>query len=537
MNLKNKLNYLCSIVCTLTIVLCINTFSQGGTDNKNVLPSPMKGLVAINYPDLEGLEKDVREQIQSFQESLSKETKKSPLDKENLGKAYGAMGQIYQTYTMYQSAAECYQNAATLLPDDFKWQYLLGKVAEEQNKTNKAIDYYKASQKLRPDYLPIYINLGNAYLELNLLSDARQNFEEALKLSEDNPAALYGLGQINYDEGKFDEAVLNFEKVLKLVPDANRVHYSLAIAYRGLKNVEKAKFHLSKQGTVGIRVADPLFDSLNELKQGVRLRLLRGKLAFEAKRYLDAEEEYKKALAIEPANVTALVNYGATLVQLEKYPEAITNFEKAVSLSPDNANARYNLAVLLSARKKHYQAISHLKAILKNDPKDIPARFFLAKELRNANLLAESLSEFVNLYNLYPDNEDLLIELTQLLLVKGEYKQAKDLLEKSYAKFPDRGRTIAALAYILAASPQPDLRDGKKALELSLLVFNSTKLVNHGTIVALAYAELGQCEDAAKLTRVLIAKVEEVKDQNLLVKLKNELNRYENEKPCRAKNQ
>ncbi len=535
MNLKNSLSNLFRIAFLLTIILSVNNFSQNISDDKNLLPSPMKGLVAIHYPDLKDLEKEVREQIESFQIFLLKATKTSPTTKDDLGNSYGTMGEIYQAYSMYDPAVECYLNAATLMPNDFKWQYLLGKVSEEQNKTSKAIDYYKMSQKLRPDYLPIYINLGNAYLELNLLSDAKQNFEKALELNKDNPAALYGLGQINFSEGKFEDAKNHFEKVLQIVPDANRVHYSLAIAYRELKNVEKAKFHLSKQGTVGIRVADPLFDGLNELKQGVRLRLLRGKQALEAKRYNEAEIEFQKALAIKPNSVPALVNYGVTLVELKNFPEAISNFEKAVKLSPDNANARYNLAVLLSAQNKHFQAISHLKSILEKSPKDVSARFLLAKELRNANLLAESLSEFVNVYNSIPDNEDVLIEFTQLLVMRGNHKQAKDLLENSYTKFPDRGRTIAALAYLLAASPQPDLRDGKKALELSLLVFNSTKLVNHGAIVALAYAELGQCEDAAKLTRQLITKVEEVKDSNLLVKLKNELNRYENEKPCRAK--
>ena len=52
----------------------------------------------------------------------------------------------------------------------------------------------------------------------------------------------------------YAEAVEHFEKTLAQVPGANRVHYSLAMAYRGLGNAEKVKTHLAQQGTVGVRV-------------------------------------------------------------------------------------------------------------------------------------------------------------------------------------------------------------------------------------------------------------------------------------------
>ena len=42
----------------------------------------------------------------------------------------------------------------------------------------------------------------------------------------------------------YAEAVDHFEKTLAQVPEANRVHYSLAMAYRGLGDVDKVKAHL-----------------------------------------------------------------------------------------------------------------------------------------------------------------------------------------------------------------------------------------------------------------------------------------------------
>lgn len=534
MRIKNSIKFLTGTLFVL--MFSANIFSQSISEDKNILLPPIEGLVAVHHPDLKDLEKEVREQLSSFQDSLAKTAKANPVNATTLSNSYGTLGQIYHAYSFFESAEECYLNAAKLAPKDFKWVYLLGKVFKDRNKINDAIYFFKKAQDLRPEYLPIHINLGNSYLELNFLFAAKESFENALKLDKDNPAALYGMGQIVYAEGNYKDAVTFFDKVLSLVPDANRVQYSLALAYRGLKDVEKAKFHLSKQGTVGVRVADPLFDGLDEFKKGVRLRLLRGKLALEAERFAEAETEFQKALAIEPENATALVNYGVTLVQLKKYSEAAKQLEKAIKINPNNINARYNLAILLSAQEKHFEAIPQLKAILKINPKDNSSRFLLAKELRFANLLQESLSEFVIVYNSSPDDEDVLLELVKLLFNRGEHKQAKELLEKSYAKFPVRGRTIATLAYLLATSPQLDLRDGKKALELSQFVFNSTKLIEHGAIVAMAYAELGQCDKAAKVAKELLDQAIKANNQSLVMKLKNELNQYENEKPCRVKN-
>lgn len=533
MKSENQIKYL--FIFSVILILSSINFAQDKNTDKNVLPAPLKELVAVHHPDLKGVEEDVRQQIVSFQESLAETAKASQLNLETLSNSYATMGKIYHAYSFFDAAAECYLNASVLSPKDFRWNYLLGKISDEANKKYEAIDFYKKAQTIQPEYLPIYVNLGNAYLELDLLGIARESFENALKLNKEYPSALYGLGQVNFAENKFEEAALLFEKVLTLVPEANRVHYSLALAYRNLKYLDKAKIHLAKQGSVGVRPSDPVFDELNDLKKGIRLRLLRGKLAVESGRFADAEIEFQKVLAAEPENVTALVNYGVALVQVKKYAEALVYFDKAVRLSPKNLNALYNLATLLSLQKQHFPAIQHLKTILEINPKDISARFLLAKELRDADLLQESTKEFIAVYNSNPDNEEVLLESVKLLIKKGEHKQAKDLLEKSYTKFPERQPTAATLAYLLATSPQTELRDGQKALEISQKIYDSTKLLEYGAIVAMSFAELDKCEEAAKLTKELLENATKSNDKNSIAKLKTELNRYENEKPCRVK--
>ena len=114
---------------------------------------------------------------------------------------------------------------------------------------------------MRPDYVVVPVNLGNIFLELNRLQEATERFRAALAIDENNPTAHYGLGQVALSKRNYAEAVDHFEKTLAPLPRADRIHYSLAMAYRGLGEAEKAKVHLAQQGLVGMRVSDPLVDS------------------------------------------------------------------------------------------------------------------------------------------------------------------------------------------------------------------------------------------------------------------------------------
>jgi tetratricopeptide (TPR) repeat protein len=400
------------------------------------------------------LEPDVRDQIKSQQDILISTIKDTQSTTTKLSAAYGAMGEIYHAYSLTAPARECYLNANALAPKDFRWIYLLAKLDQLEGRVEDAIRRYRTVTSLQPELVAAFVNLGNIYLELDRLEDAHSNYATALQKDANSPAAHYGLGQVALSQRKYAEAVDHFEKALALAPDANRIHYALAMAYRGLRNAEKAKLHLAQQGPVGVRVADPLMDRLVQLVEGARVHLIRGKLALEAKRYEEAAAEFRKAIEARPDSVPAHVNLGAALTQLRDLSGAAEEFSKAVAIDPNNANAHYNLAVLLANEKQHQQAILHLQAISTINPNDLGAQFFLAQQLL-------------------------------------------------HAKRPD------------------------EALKLAQSLYSTTRSLQHGALVASALAELGRCAEAADWQRKLIARAIEEHNDDLQVKLKTDLQRYE----------
>lgn len=500
--------------------------SQTTADDR-ILKPVHKGLVALHWPELTELEASVREQVTTAQDSLAAKVKDPASSETVLSEAYGRLGEIYHAYSLNASARDCYLNAGHLAPRDFRWIYLLGKLDQLEGRFEEAIRRYEAARILRPDYVATLVNLGNIFLELNRLEDAAERFREALKLDASNPAAHYGLGQLALSRRNYSEAVGHFDKTLAQAPGANRVHYSLAMAYRGLGDAEKAKAHLAQQGPVGVRVSDPLVDGLQDLIEGERLHLTRGKLAFEAQRYAEAVDEFRKAVAAKPDSVTARLNLGAALTQIGDLRGAAEQFEEALRIEPGKVNAHYNLAILLAGDNKHTEAINHLQSALKVEPNDLDARLLLARELAKSEHLDEALVEFERVVRADPDNEAALLDEVKLLYAKGQFKQALDVLEKGNAQYPQKGRTAVMLAYVLATSPRLELRNGARALDLAQRIFEATRAARHGALAAMALAELGRCSDAAELQQRMIVAEEQGGAPDLLVKMKEQLKRYE----------
>ncbi|MFN0111174.1 MAG: tetratricopeptide repeat protein [Blastocatellia bacterium] len=517
----------------ILLFLVLLLVSSTGAQTPLEILSPTKtGLLEIRFPDLTGVESGVREHLLALQTSLAK-LAKTPTPDAQLSEAYGELAQTYQAYSLTPPAEACYQNAHRLSPKDFRWVYLLGSLYQQTNRADEAIKFFKLAQQLRPDYLAAWVNAGTLLLQQNRADEAVAAFNQALKLNDQSVAAHFGLGQSALAGRNYSAAVERFERALALAPEANRINYSLAMAYRGLGNLDKAQSFLERQGSVGIRVTDPLVDGLQDLIRGERLFLARGRRAFDAKRFVEAAEAFKQAVAANPESVPALINLGSTLAELGKAKEAIEQFQAALKLAPSNVSAHYNLGVLMAGQKQHEQAIAHFQTVLKQNPSDTEARFKLANQFFQLRRFTEAATELAQVVEADPNNEMALLELAKLQQRNQQFKAALETLERGHKLFPNKGQTASLLAYWLATTPQLDLRNGARASELAKQIYQTTGSANHGTIVALALAESGRCAEAAEWQRRMIAVAETERNADLLAKLKAELPRYENVKICR----
>jgi tetratricopeptide (TPR) repeat protein len=496
-------------------------------------PTQSHQPLPVRAPDLDHLESAVAAQLRETQNLLQEILEDSESGPDSISEAYGQLGRLYHAYDFTEPAEACYLNAIRYAPRDPRWPYYLAYLYQGRGVLEKARRYYQSALELQPATLATLVHLGEVYLAQNQLSEARARLEQALEVDPACAAAQAGLGQIALSERRYPAAIELFESALAKLPEANRLHYPLALAYRGLGDQERAAQHLEQRGTVGARPPDPLIEELATLTQGERVQTLRGRMAYRAGRFPEASEAFGKAVAAKPESAAARINLGSTLARLGDRAGAQQQYLEALKLAPDNKTAHFNLATLLAQQGKTSEAIEQFEAAVQIDPQDAEAQLELAQLLRLGGRLDQALDHYTRAAELAPLSEAASLGQAATLVQLGRYREALRRLEEAHAAMPEQGRIAHGLAKLLAASPDLELRDGRRALDLALRVYEASPTVEHAQTVASALAELDRCAEAFAWLSRGRAEAEQAGQTQPAQELLQKMARYQHGPPCR----
>jgi len=449
---------------------------------QNVLPVPQ--------PRLDDLEPAVAEQIRDAQARTAGIVAKGGLSRE-LADAYGSLGRVYHAYEFLDSAEPAYLNARRLASGNSEWPHLLGVLYQQTGRLEEAAEALSTARRLQPRDYAAAIALGDTYMSLNRLVDARDQFQSVIDVF---PAvARRGLGDIAIRERKFAEAVEHYRAVLDRVPQATAIHYSLAMAYRGMGRMDEAREHLERRGLEGVHADDPIVTTMQSLVRGERAWVMQGRRAYDAGQFDAAVNAFTKALEAAPSSVVARINLGSALVQLHRDVEAIPYFRDALRLSPEEPGVA---EVLIGA---------------------------LVRSGRDA----DAIETFSRAKSYRPDDEGSLVAVAILLAARDRFREAMAVLEDAHQRFPDRTATATTLARLLASSPDSSLRDGKRALEIATAVNDVEPTPAHAETIALALAELGRCGEAMDWMKRAVSSAEQTKNAAEARRLSGEMPKYQ----------
>ncbi len=500
-------------------------------------PGTAVGNPPVRFPDLAGLEPAVAEQIAGGQRrlaALAAVGSNAAPDRHALAEAFGELGQLFHAYSLREPAEACYANARRLAPQDFRWPHLLGILLQDAGRLDEALAAFDAALAREPRDTAALLYQAEVFRLQGATEAAEATARRVLAADPGSAAAKALLGQCALDGGDAATAVPLLEEALAAVPAAGRLHYLLATAYRGTGDEARAKEHLGKAGPVGVRPDDPLLAGLDLLRSGERLQLARGKTAFQAGRYEEAAEHFRRALAARPESAEARINLAAVLAQQGDRAGAAAALREALAREPDNATAHFNLGVLLAGQGPSEEARAQLAAAAAGMPGDAEAARTLARMLRDLGRLDEALAEYGRAVALDPADEAARLGEAETLVRLERWSEARAHLEDSLVQLPGSGLLAHGLARLLAACPDLAVRDGKRALQLAFAVWQAQPSAAHAETVALANAELGDCAEAARWQQITLdAAGEEKAPAARVEELKTALAKYGRGYPCR----
>jgi tetratricopeptide (TPR) repeat protein len=495
-------------------------------------PREAPSLRSVALPDIssaaEPVQKQIRDRYQSLQAALDRKDQPG-----ELATAFGEMGKLFIAAEYYDAAEASLRNAQQLAPDDMRWPYFLGHVYRYRSEPSKAAPFFEQALAHAPNDVPSLVWLAKMNLAQNRPDAAEAPLRKAQSLDSSNGAVLYDLGRVALAKQDYSEAVKYLESALTIDPQATRLHYPLALAYRGLGDRSKAEEHLRLRGEVEPLPIDPLLGEISGLLRNAAAYEARGSQALGARQWPEAVANLKKAVELAPDNAFTRLNLGTALYMQGDADAALEQYRKAVSLSPALARAHFAIGVLMEARGQDDEAIKAFDAAVASDPSYAEPRFSLANALRRTGRVQESLSQYSEVLRLDPSVSQASFGYAMGLVRLGRYQEARARLETATKTFPDQPGFAHALARLLAAAPDDRVRDGARSLSIMNELMKTQQTLAMAETMAMALAELHRFDEAVKVQQDAIAGAKEGKRNDLLPKLSANLRLYQSGQPCR----
>ena len=132
-----------------------------------------------------------------------------------------------------------------------------------------------------------------------------------------------------------------------------------------------------------------------------------------------AEDEYKAALKVNQYDEVSWRQLGEIMTAKGEFKTAEEDYQKALTLQPKDSDAKTGLAIVLISLNRTNEAISLLESAVKDDPTNIVAHFRLSGLYRRAGRTADSDRE-MEAFHHYQNLRDTLGKVFKGLSAPGQ---------------------------------------------------------------------------------------------------------------------
>jgi tetratricopeptide (TPR) repeat protein len=314
----------------------------------------------------------------------------------------------------------------------------LGVLLFFQGNYAEAIPQMRTALELQPDLWRIRALLGIAEKRTGDPTAAQSDLEQSFfHLDDKNIQKEAGLELIELDSGfgQFAAALTVTDKLEEVLPQDPQI---LFVAYeissqlmdQSLLNMvlaapDSAEMHMIVGGELG-RQGDHA-GSIAQYREAIRLNAKLPGVHFELAEQLRASpdpamnalaaDEYKAAVEENPYDEKAWCRLGDAVAEKGDFKTAEEDYRKALALQPADADAETGLAIAMISTNQSNEAIPILESAVKDDPTDIVAHYRLSALYRHAGRTADAQHQMSE-YTHYKQLKDKMSQLLQQMRVQ-----------------------------------------------------------------------------------------------------------------------
>jgi tetratricopeptide (TPR) repeat protein len=287
-----------------------------------------------------------------------------------------------------ERAVEAWEKCLALNPSYGYAYHGLATVAAKKGEHEKAVSLFRRALLLNPNAFDTQIALAQALIDLDKM-------EEAVRLLETNVQAdprpyrgrvLLGMAYLQREE--YEKAKENYEAAIAAHPKHANAHFGLATACARLGEDELSKKYMAKfrelragEREIGSRQRNE-FDDLDATCADVaRIYVDVGRVCHAHGSLPEAERSWRRAAALDPANVDCRQALAWMYLQSGRPPQTIGMFEELAEIEPDNLSYPLEIARLYTATGRFAAAEETLRGVCEKNPTEATGYVALAKFL------------------------------------------------------------------------------------------------------------------------------------------------------------
>jgi tetratricopeptide (TPR) repeat protein len=408
----------------------------------------------------------------------------------------GTLCLAYHADMFFEQASRCYEVAADLDGEDWRWTYYRALIVAERGGGGPLAEMLRTVTTAAPQFGPAWLRLGDAEFKAGRYDAAAAAWEKAAGLGEpargiESPSpvveiplaghASLGLARVALVRGDADRSREVLEALVAKLAGFGPAHRLLADSYRlsGRETDALREVYLANRRPPYTPYADPMVDAL---ARESRHSILLLRLASEVDLSINgAWSEYltRRALEFDPGNPDVVVKLGRILRTLERNDEALGYFEQYYRMVPgdyqglahigsalsalgrfgeaesyfrralgglDDPQTHYNLGLLLVVTGRETEGLREYERALERDPMHADARSNLAAVLARRGQVDRASRELAFLVEHDPENAIARTNLGLILMQQGRSREAQVHLEEAVRIAPELAPAAEALA-------------------------------------------------------------------------------------------
>jgi Flp pilus assembly protein TadD len=224
----------------------------------------------------------------------------------------------------------------------------------------------------------------------------------------------------------------------------------------------------------------------------------------------------RNAAFFENDEADAALERGVAHFMNENWPKAAAAFSEALRHDPKDPEALFLRGVSRGELKQHELAVADFNALLKLEPDNVEALLARSASYSEQDQDPLALADVEQAIRLAPDDAEARIMRGKIREDACDYKAALADYNEALRLSPDDPWALNNLAWVLAAAPDPQLRNGPKALRAAMraLELDEEKDWISLDTLAAACAENGQfpAAERCQLDALKLAPSEEHED-------------------------